>query len=230
MVIRSSRYITRLSCSFYNIFCIRYQQWRSHRHIAAPGRGALRIGKDAVSSTQQIEICDWSPRWPNKFALKAAAIRQTLGDHALRIDHIGSTSIEGLAAKPIIDIQISVADLQLIEILPERMATIGYVWRPANADLTKRYFRERPGDERTHIHVRQSGSWHEQWSLLFRDYMRSHAEEHAPYVELKRALAGLYRDNRAAYTEGKSDHLWRIIRRADLWASEVGWRPGTSDA
>jgi GrpB-like predicted nucleotidyltransferase (UPF0157 family) len=132
------------------------------------------MSNDPVRSTQQIEICDWSPEWPDKFARKAAAIRQTLGDHALRIDHIGSTSIEGLAAKPIIDIQISVSDL----LLTERMATIGYMWRSSNADLTKRYFREHPGDERIHIHVRQLGSWHEQWSLLFRDYMRSHVEMH----------------------------------------------------
>lgn len=188
------------------------------------------MSDDLVSSTQQISISDWSPEWPNKFALKAAAIRQALGNHALRIDHIGSTSIEGLAAKPIVDIQVSVVDLRITETLTERMAISGYVWRPSNPDLTKRYFRERPGDERTHIHVRQSGSWHEQWSLLFRDYMRCHAEEHAPYVELKRALAVRYRDNRPAYTEGKSDHLWRIIRRADLWASKVGWSIGLSDA
>ena len=188
------------------------------------------MSNEPASSTQKIEICDWSPGWLNKFALKAAAIRQTLGDHAVRIDHIGSTSIEGLAAKPIIDIQISVADLQIIEILTEKMATIGYVWRPSNADLTKRYFRERPGDERTHMHVRRLGSWNEQWALLFRDYMRSHVKEHAPYVELKRALAARYHDNRTAYTEGKSDHLWGIIRRADLWASDIGWSPGLSDA
>lgn len=104
-----------------------------------------------MSSMQQIEICDWSAGWSNKFSLKAAAIHQTLGYHAVGIDHIGSTSIEGLAARPIIDIQISVADLQIVEILTERLATIGYVWRPSNADLTKRYFRERPGDERTHM-------------------------------------------------------------------------------
>lgn len=188
------------------------------------------MSDDLISSAQQISISDWSPEWPNKFARKAAAIRQTLGDHALRIDHIGSTSIEGLAAKPIIDIQISIADLRIIDTLTERMAIVGYVRRSSNPDLTKRYFRERPGDERTHIHVRQSGSWHEQWPLLFRDYMRCHLDEHAPYAELKRALAVQYRDNRSAYTDGKSDHLWSIIRRADLWASRVGWRNGSSDA
>lgn len=85
------------------------------------------MSNERVSSTQQIEICDWSRGWPYKFALKAAAIRQTLGDHAVRIDHIGSTSIEGLAAKPIIDIQISATDLEIIEILAERMATVDHL-------------------------------------------------------------------------------------------------------
>lgn len=177
-----------------------------------------------------VEILDWSPDWPERFAIKANAIRHALGDHALRIDHVGSTAIRGLAAKPIIDVQLSVADLEPIEIIAEKMATIGYLWRPLNADRTKRYFREQPGGERTHIHMRRLGSWQEQWSLLFRDYMRAHVLEHAPYAELKRALAARYRHDRMAYTEGKSEHLWQIIRRADQWAAAGGWKPGPSDA
>ncbi|MGE6785252.1 GrpB family protein [Ensifer adhaerens] len=181
-------------------------------------------------TTQPVEICDWSADWAARFAANAKAIRQAFGDHALRIDHIGSTAVRGLAAKPIIDIQISVANLEPIDVLAGKMAAIGYLWRPLNTDLTKRYFRERPGDERTHIHMRQLGSWQEQWSLLFRDYMRAHAPEHAPYVALKRALASRYRHDRAAYTDGKSEHLWQIIRRADRWAAASGWRLGPSDA
>jgi GrpB-like predicted nucleotidyltransferase (UPF0157 family) len=182
-----------------------------------------------MHSSRQIEICDWSPEWPGKFRLKAAGVRRVLGARALRIDHIGSTSIQGLAAKPIIDIQISVADFEPIEALTEPMAGIAYLWRPANPESTKRYFRERPGEERTHIHVRRSGSWHEQWALLFRDYMRAHVEEHASYVTLKRALADRHSDDGAAYTDGKADHLWGIIRHADRWAAAIGWAPGHSD-
>jgi GrpB-like predicted nucleotidyltransferase (UPF0157 family) len=109
------------------------------------------------------------------------------------------------------------------------MEAIGYGWRTSNLELTKRYFRERPGSERTHIHVRRLGSWHEQWALLSRDYMRSHREEHAPYAALKRVLAARYGNDRATYTKGKEDHLWAVIRRADRWASEVGWLPGLPD-
>jgi hypothetical protein len=111
-----------------------------------------------------------------------------------------------------------------IEIQTERMATIGYVGRPSNADLTKRYFRERPGDERTHIHVRHGMSNGRCYSVN----MRSHVEEHSPYVELKRALAVRNCDNRAAYTEGKSDHLWGIIdvQTFGRRKSVGGWSPG----
>jgi GrpB-like predicted nucleotidyltransferase (UPF0157 family) len=181
-------------------------------------------------SARQIEICDWSPHWHEKFRLKAATIRRALGDRALRIDHIGSTSIRGLAAKPIIDIQVSVADFEPIEALAVPMESIGYLWRSANPELTKRYFRESPGAERTHIHVRRLGSWHEQWALLFRDYMRVHTEEHAPYAALKRVLAEQYRHDRVGYTEGKADHMWAAVRRADRWAADVGWVPPPSDA
>ncbi|WP_245498856.1 GrpB family protein [Rhizobium ruizarguesonis] len=182
-----------------------------------------------MGSNELIEICDWSAGWAEKFRMKAATIREALGTRAKRIDHIGSTAIRGLAAKPIIDIQISVLDFDPMDSLIEPLEAIGFVWRSSNAELTKRYFREAPGQERTHIHVRRLGSWHEQWPLLFRDYMRQHVDEHEPYAALKRSLAERFRNDRAAYTSGKDDHLWQIIRRADRWAAAIGWTPGYSD-
>lgn len=182
-----------------------------------------------MPNSDKVEIADWTPEWANTFGVSAAGLRQALGGHALRIDHIGSTAIAGLAAKPIIDIQISVADLRQTDILTDAMTVAGYVYRRSNPDLTKLYFRERPGDVRTHIHVRQHGSWHEQWPLLFRDYMRNCVEEHGPYVSLKRELARRHGNDRDAYTEGKMDHLWNIIRRADRWAQNTGWRLEASD-
>jgi GrpB-like predicted nucleotidyltransferase (UPF0157 family) len=183
-----------------------------------------------MATADEILIASWSPEWTEKFQGKAKVIREAMGPLALRIDHIGSTAIQGLAAKPIIDIQISVADFHPMEVLVKPMAQAGYVWRQTNPDLCKRYFREQPGSERTHVHVRKAGSWHEQWALLFRDYLRLHSEEHKPYVELKTALAQRHRFDRTAYTAGKAEHLWAIIRRADRWATDVGWLPCSSDA
>ena len=176
-----------------------------------------------------IVISEWSEAWARKFGETARRIRGELGDRALRIDHIGSTSVAGLAAKPIVDIQVSVADFEPMDALVAAMDAAGFVWRAANPELTKRYFRERPGEERTHVHVRLDGSWHQQWALLFRDYMRAHPAEHPAYAALKRSLAQRFGDDRAGYTEAKTDFFWQVIRRADSWAWMTGWRPGPSD-
>ncbi|GEC42193.1 GrpB family protein [Sinorhizobium meliloti] len=85
--------------------------------------------------------------------------------------------------------------------------------------MSKRYFREQPGEERTHVHIRRAGSWHEQWALLFRDYIRQHPHEHIPYAALKRALA-------EKDPHGPSS----VIRQADQWAADTGWRLGPTDA
>lgn len=180
--------------------------------------------------SERVVIDSWSPEWARKFREKAELIRNELGSLAVRIDHIGSTSIHGLAAKPIIDIQISVTSFDPMEALVVPLERCGYVWRSANPELTKRYFREVPGNERTHVHVRRSGSWHEQWALLFRGYMREHINEHAAYVALKRALAERHGTDRNAYSQGKDDFFWDVIRRADRWAAAVDWQPPTTDA
>ena len=90
---------------------------------------------------------------------------------------------------------------------------LGFIYRVENADLTKRHFREAPGSRRTHLHVRRSGSWAEQFSLLFRDYMRTHKEDAARYAELKQRLAAQYGEDRLGYTEAKGPFTWEVMRR-----------------
>lgn len=172
-----------------------------------------------------IEIHDYSPGWPDEFQAIATQLRQALGDIALRIDHIGSTSIPGLAAKPIIDIQISVVSLEPVAPFRLPLESLGYVWRQDNPEKTKRYFREKPGGRRTHIHVRKAGSWHEQFALLFRDYLRLHPEDQKKYENVKRELAATYRYDRQQYTRSKDAIFWEIICRADKWAATTGWEP-----
>src|SRR5262249_11057136 len=123
-----------------------------------------------------IRIVPYDPAWPERFRTLGAALREALGEVALRIDHIGSTSVPGLDAKPIVDIQISVASFEPLDSFRLPIEALGYVFRADNTDLAKRYFREPPGTPRTHIHVRRAGSWSEQFALLFRDYLRTHPE------------------------------------------------------
>lgn len=177
-----------------------------------------------------VEICDYDPSWALEFGHLAVTLRDALSDVACRIDHIGSTSIEGLAAKPIIDIQISVRALEPVDTYLPHMEALGYTWRKDNPEKTKRYFREAPGRRRTHVHVRKLGSWHEQYALLFRDYLRVYADDRQLYEAVKRKLAARYRHDRHAYTDAKSDIFWDIIRRADRWATKTGWDAGASGA
>jgi GrpB-like predicted nucleotidyltransferase (UPF0157 family) len=177
-----------------------------------------------------IVIVPYAVEWPERFRELAGGIRRALGDVALRIDHIGSTSIAGLAAKPIIDIQVSVASFEPFAQLRDPLERIGYIWRAANTDLTKRYFRESPGSLRTHVHVRIQGSWSEQFALLFRDYVRAHPEVAEQYAAVKRDLADQYRDDRHGYTEAKEPFIWEAMRQASNWSQEVGWKPGPPDA
>lgn len=177
-----------------------------------------------------IHVVPYSDGWPQRFQHWGRTLRSVMGDAAVRIDHIGSTSIPGLAAKPIIDMQISVHSFEPIDSIERALAHAGLQWRADNPDLTKRYFRELPGQVRTHLHVRRAGSWSEQLSLLFRDYMRCHPEDREAYARLKMQLAESYRQDRAGYVEAKHPFIWQVMQKADRWSQQTGWLPGESDA
>ncbi len=181
------------------------------------------------SFANPVVVVPYDAEWPALFRQIAAPMRDALGDVALRIDHIGSTSVPGLAAKPIIDVQISVASFEPLDAFRLSLQGLGYVWRADNPERTKRYFRESPGNRRTHIHVRKHGSWGEQFALLFRDYLRAHPDAAARYAELKRSLAEQYRDDRHGYTEAKGPFIWATMIQANDWSQAIGWEPGPSD-
>ena len=182
------------------------------------------------SGPYPIQIVAYDPAWPARFAELGRELRAGLGEVALRIDHIGSTAVPGLAAKPIIDLQISVATFEPLAAYRQPLERLGYAYRADNRERTKRYFREPPGRRRTHVHVRRAGSFSEQWALLFRDYLRAYPDAAAEYAAVKRRLALRYRDDRRAYTDAKVPFLWEVIRRADEWAQAQGWQPGPTDA
>ncbi len=154
-------------------------------------------------------------------------LRRIFKEAAIRIDHIGSTSVPGLDAKPVIDVQISVR--QLDDAYIDRLEAAGWIYRKDNPDLSKRYFREPLGCPRVHIHVREQGSWSEQLSLLFRDYLRAHSEDCSRYAKHKYELMKLYPSQRTKYIEQKGPPIWEILQRAHVWSQLTGWKPGESD-
>lgn len=177
----------------------------------------------------QWRMSKYDPAWRDRFEEVAARLRESLGDLAIRIDHVGSTSVTGLDAKPIVDIQISIVNYNDLANYQANVERCGFVLRENNPEKTKRYFRELAGTRRTHVHVRQAGGFSEQLTLLFRDYLREHPADCARYAAEKHRLMGLYQHDHPKYVEGKTPIVWDILQKAHLWSQEFGWKPGPSD-
>jgi GrpB-like predicted nucleotidyltransferase (UPF0157 family) len=179
-----------------------------------------------------VVLSEYDPAWPSRFRDHARALRGALGRRAVRIDHIGSTSVPGLAAKDAVDVQVSVAAFEPFEPLRIALVGLGYEWMPENDDRRKRFFRlvSNDGGRLVNLHVRRAGEFSEQAALLFRDYLRATPDACRRYEETKRALAGWSWPTVDDYAEAKGDCVWALIREADRWAWAVGWAAGPSDA
>ncbi|RAP76864.1 GrpB family protein [Paenibacillus montanisoli] len=176
-----------------------------------------------------IVMVPYDAGWAQEFRDIALWLRQALGDVAQRIDHIGSTSVPGLAAKPVIDIQVSVRSLEPVDVYLSGFEQLGYVFRADNTERTKRYFREGQGMGRTHIHVREAGSFGEQFALLFRDYLRWNRTDADYYAGVKTRLMEQCKHDRQRYVDEKEPYIWEIMRRASRWSQETGWKPEPTD-
>ena len=138
-----------------------------------------------------ITIDPYDASWPLAFAAEAANIRRCLGEAALRIEHVGSTSVPGLAAKPVIDVQVSVSDLGSITSLGHGLASIGYVHiLLGEFDLVYPFFQKPAGWPASHhVHLCVAGGEQERKHLAFRDFLRSNPQVAEQYLALKRQLA-----------------------------------------
>ena len=168
---------------------------------------------------QGLEIVPYDRAWPVTFVAERERIAAVLHGLAVRIDHNGSTSVPGLAAKPIIDIQVSVRHLQPLELFATRLAQLGYVHVPDTDDAFCPFF-HRPAQwpHTHHVHVVQAGGPEERRTLAFRDYLREHPGVAREYEELKRELArrdtAATPESREAYADSKSDFVTRITELA----------------
>jgi GrpB-like predicted nucleotidyltransferase (UPF0157 family) len=168
----------------------------------------------------EIEIVDYDASWPRLFEEERAVIERALPPgQILAIEHAGSTAIPGLAAKPIIDIFIAVASIEVArDTLVAPIEAIGYVHWAENPDRTRMFFvKGMPpyGERRTHhIHIVEprSGRWRS--VLAFRDYLRGHPDEIERYRQLKLDLAQRHRSDREAYTRAKASYVLRVVQMA----------------
>jgi len=170
-----------------------------------------------------IDVAPHDPEWVGDFEREAAAIRNALSDVLLRIEHVGSTAVPDLPAKPIIDIQVSVRDIEEREAFVRPLERLGYLFAPDPDSPDYHFFgkpRERP--RRYHVHVCAAGSGEEMRHLVVRDFLRSHSEEAGKYADLKRELARHTHQDRLAYIEGKETFMRDLEQRAVAWSKARG--------
>jgi GrpB-like predicted nucleotidyltransferase (UPF0157 family) len=187
---------------------------------------------------REVVVVDYDPEWPRRADALIAALTRSLGEPARRVDHIGSTAIPGMAAKDVLDIQVSVDDLDRAgETFDAPLRSLGFEPGPYGRDhvpagclhepnlWAKRYWSRREhSDGDVNLHVRRTGSPNERLALLFRDWFRAHTSAVPAYAAFKRALADAVPDSRV-YSEVKDPVVDLVITVAETWAKHTSWSP-----
>lgn len=165
----------------------------------------------------QIRLVEYNPEWINQYEAEKDRITAAIGPRIGRIEHIGSTAVEGLAAKPIIDITATIDKWSQVGDCIEPLETLSYNYIPESADVEPawRYFEKRPDDGQAfNLHLRPKDSQEVEKNLLLRDYLRNHSEVAQQYEEIKRRAAAEYPDDLQAYSEAKTEFIESILDAA----------------
>lgn len=172
------------------------------------------------NKARKIEVVDYDPNWPLLFTVEAEKIKQALGSNCLEIHHIGSTSIPGLSAKPIIDMMPVVQNIQEVDQATQSMELLGYAAKGEYGIAFRRFF-QKGGSERTHnVHVFQESDPEISRYLKFRDWLHSHPDDAENYAQLKRELAQKFPQDILQYCNGKD----AFVASIDAKDGFDGWR------
>ena len=167
-----------------------------------------------------VVIADYNPGWPRMYEEERDRVVAAIGEWLVDIQHVGSTSVPGLAAKPVVDIMPGLRTLDDAEQIIAPLEALGYEHVPASQDdiPDRRYFRR--GIPRLyHIHAVEAGGDFWKRHIAFRDYLRAHPETAAEYADLKRQIAAQYGSDRLGYVNAKTDFISSVEELA--LASEV---------
>ncbi len=177
-----------------------------------------------------IVIVDYDPQWPLRFEAARTALTRAVGGLLVSIEHVGSTAVPALAAKPIIDIMPGIRRFEDGYECVAPLETLGYMYQGENGIPGRHYFDHFDEDDARgtgiqHVHMLVGGS--DPWTghILFRDLLRANPHEAEQYARLKRSLAERYRHDREAYTEAKSTFIKGALGTANAWVERPSHSP-----
>lgn len=163
---------------------------------------------------EHIKVVSYSPDWPRMFVVESRVIKEALGANCIEVHHIGSTSVSGLAAKPIIDIMPVVQDISMVDTHRSAMEALGYIAMGEYGIPMRRYF-QKGEDIRTHnVHVFEQGNPEIDRHLKFRDWLRTHPNDLEAYASLKQDLASRFPEDIFSYCIGKGEFIASIDKKA----------------
>jgi len=169
-----------------------------------------------VSIGRTITVVDYDPAWSTQFEALRSIILSAVGDIAVAVEHVGSTSVPGLAAKPIIDIDVIVASAADVSVAIERLAMIGYEHRGNLGVEGREAFGSPPDPPQRHLYVCIEGGTALQNHLALREYLRGNSDSAAKYGQLKKQLAARFPNDTDTYIDGKTDFVLGVLRDMGL--------------
>jgi GrpB-like predicted nucleotidyltransferase (UPF0157 family) len=178
-------------------------------------RYEVQFGSSRRVTEGTVDVAPYDPSWPRRFEEERALLADVLAAWlAGPIEHVGSTAVPGLAAKPVVDIMAGVRSLKASRPAIDAVGAHGYCYFPYRTDSMHWFCKPSPMARTHHLHLVPFGSvlWTER--LAFRDYLRAHADVAAEYARLKRELAERYRFDREAYTDAKGPFVERVVAMA----------------
>jgi len=171
-------------------------------------------------SQRIIEVLPYDSGWKELFEKEAAQIKKAVKVGLVSIHHIGSTAVEGLSAKPVIDLMPEVLEIAGLDQFDEAMEGLGYVVKGEFGISGRRFYLKGLVDRTHHVHAFESGSEGLIRHLALRDYLRVHSDEAAIYGELKIKLATEFRYDNDGYCEGKYEFVQQLEQRALAWRGQ----------
>ena len=176
------------------------------------------------ASSRIIEVVDYQSTWIDEFQNYAEQLKPLLKGLVIRIEHVGSTSVVGLAAKPIIDIDIIISSRVVLERVLQKLSTAGYR-HIGNDGISGREAFAWPSEKRHHLYVCAVNAGNLHNHLIFRDYLREHSEVAATYGQLKKRLAQKYRQDAESYCEAKTEFIQKTVETATARYSDQTFQP-----
>jgi len=163
----------------------------------------------------KVNLLFYNSKWKELYKREEELLYSSIGNYVLDIQHIGSTSIPGILAKPIIDIAVGLKSLDLVKKIIKPLKSIGYQYLGEKGVTNRHFFVKGIEKNRTHyLHVEKLGSKNWKNHILFRDYLLKNKEAAKEYSQLKRELALKYKNDRDAYLTEKESFIQKIIKRA----------------